>query len=236
MDKAFLICLITSISGTLLGGIIGATSSKSRPHSLGVMLAFASGVMIGVTSFNIIPTIFALIDPILSVIYIMVSVIAMACINEIVSNYQNKKHNNIPKLGLVLMIALSLHNFPEGLMMGSVSTLNIQMGIMVAIAMILHDIPEGMIIAASFRNSNYSFIKSLIPVIVSILFTFIGSILGIIYTVKNANFQAISLSLASGAMLYVSYSEIIPEALTLTNRRNTAIFTIIGILLGIFLS
>lgn len=46
---------------------------------------------------------------------------------------------------------------------------------------------------------------------------------------------AISLALAAGAMLYVTYCEILPQVILLNQERGPAVFTIMGIILGLLM-
>ena len=54
----------------------------------------------------------------------------------------NKK-DNLLKTGIIVAIGLTLHNFPEGLAIGSGFDASIVIGYSLAIAICFHDIPEG---------------------------------------------------------------------------------------------
>ena len=58
----------------------------------------------------------------------------------------NQRHK-IRRAGLITAIAVTLHNFPEGMATFLVSTQDIMLGIPVAIAIAIHNIPEGIAIA-----------------------------------------------------------------------------------------
>ena len=51
--------------------------------------------------------------------------------------------NNLLKTGIIVSIGLAIHNFPEGLAIGSGFEASTKLGIGLAIAICLHDIPEG---------------------------------------------------------------------------------------------
>lgn len=53
------------------------------------------------------------------------------------------KNNNLLKTGIVVSIGLAIHNFPEGLAIGSGFEASLKLGLSLAIAICLHDIPEG---------------------------------------------------------------------------------------------
>lgn len=60
-------------------------------------------------------------------------------------NNNNKFENNnkLLKTGIIVSIGLAIHNFPEGLAIGSGFEASIKLGLSLAIAICLHDIPEG---------------------------------------------------------------------------------------------
>ena len=53
------------------------------------------------------------------------------------------KGNDLLKTGIIVSIGLAIHNFPEGLAIGSGFEASIKLGLGLAIAICLHDIPEG---------------------------------------------------------------------------------------------
>ena len=59
------------------------------------------------------------------------------------SQKKNVTANNLLKTGIIVSIGLAIHNFPEGLAIGSGLEASTKLGIGLAIAICLHDIPEG---------------------------------------------------------------------------------------------
>ena len=51
--------------------------------------------------------------------------------------------NDLLKTGIIVSIGLAIHNFPEGLAIGSGFEASMRLGLGLAIAICLHDIPEG---------------------------------------------------------------------------------------------
>lgn len=54
------------------------------------------------------------------------------------------------KTGIIVGIGLAIHNFPEGLAIGSGFEASIKLGLSLALAICFHDIPEG-----RFRSRQY---------------------------------------------------------------------------------
>lgn len=63
------------------------------------------------------------------------------------------------KSGILILVALSLHNFPEGLAIGSSFSVEKSFGILVGIMIIVHDIPEGFALSLPLKMAKQSKIK-----------------------------------------------------------------------------
>ena len=81
------------------------------------------------------------------IIGIVIGIIAMIFCDLLVEkkfNSKNKKNtNSLLKTGIIVSIGLAIHNFPEGLAIGSGFEASMKLGLSLAIAICLHDIPEG---------------------------------------------------------------------------------------------
>ena len=131
--------------------------------------------------------------------------------------------NSLLKTGIIVSIGLAIHNFPEGLAIGSGFEASIKLGLALAIAICLHDIPEGISMAVPMKNGGMKMSKVLFFVILSGVTTGIGAFFGAIVGSISEEVIAICLSFAAGAMLYIVSGELIPESNQLYHGRMTAI-------------
>lgn len=152
--KTTLLGLFFGTFGTTLGGIIGCLFNKVSNKFLSFILSFASGLMMAVICFDLIPEALGLTSILMVIIGIGLGIFAMICCDLLVdskfSQKQNLKANNLLKTGIIVSIGLAIHNFPEGLAIGSGFDASIRLGIGLAIAICLHDIPEGI-----FQSRQY---------------------------------------------------------------------------------
>lgn len=168
---------------------------------------------------------------------ILIGIISMIYCDVIVQKkFNNKKLNNndLLKTGIIVSIGLAIHNFPEGLAIGSGFESSISLGLSLAIAICLHDIPEGISMAVPMKNGGMSKSKVIFYVILSGITTGIGAFFGAIIGSISKTIISICLSFAAGAMLYIVSGELVPESNKLYKGRMTAIGNIIGFLIGIF--
>ena len=146
--KTTLVGLFFGTFGTTLGGIIGIFLKKDSNKFLSFILSFASGLMMAIICFDLIPEALGIGDILLILIGIGIGVITMIFCDILVdrkfnSKVSKDKSNNLLKTGIIVSIGLAIHNFPEGLAIGSGFGASLKLGLSLALAICLHDIPEG---------------------------------------------------------------------------------------------
>lgn len=142
--------------------------------------------------------------------------------------------------GIVMACALALHNLPEGMVIGAsyaghTGNLFTGGGFILAIVLGLHDIPEGMAISVPLIAGGMKKWKAVLLSALSGIPTVLGAVLGYTLGLLSPIWLAISLTFAAGAMLYVVFGELIPEAVLMYKSKLPALALLIGFLLGIVL-
>ena len=141
--------------------------------------------------------------------------------------------------GIVMASAIALHNVPEGMTIGASYASN--SGVMGSAALVLavliglHNIPEGMAVSVPLISGGMSKTKAVLITAMSGVPTIIGALLGYLLGEIGALGLALSLGFASGAMLYVVFGEILPQAILMYHSKLPAFTTILGILVGLFI-
>ena len=239
MVEISLLGLFFGTIGTTLGGLIGIFSKRNSNKFLSFVLAFASGLMLAVICFDLIPHSMEISSIYTTMLGIVLGIIIMIfCDNIVQKKFNTKSVSNrnasLLKTGIVVSIGLALHNIPEGLAIGSGFDASTTLGFSLAIAICLHDIPEGISMAIPMKNGGMKPWKVMIYVILSGIATGIGALIGAIIGNISEQVIAICLAFAAGAMLYIVSGELIPESNKLYNGRMTAIGNLIGFLIGVF--
>lgn len=239
MLEISLLGLFFGTIGTTIGGIIGIFSKRNSNKFLSFILAFASGLMLAVICFDLIPEAMEISSVYTTILGIILGIIIMIICDNLVQKKFNSvnitsKKAGLLKTGIVVSIGLALHNIPEGLAIGSGFDESTALGLSLAIAICLHDIPEGISMAIPMKNGGMKPLKVMIYVILSGIATGIGALIGAAIGNISKGVIAVCLAFAAGAMLYIVSGELIPEANKLYQGRMTAIGNIFGFLIGLF--
>ncbi len=227
--------LLTTVAGltTLLGAIIIFINKNDK--IIPTALSFAAGVMITVSITDLIPESFNYINktfktiPTLLIIGIFISIGII--ISMTIDKYINpKREGELYKIGVVSMIAIILHNIPEGIITYLSTETNIKLGLSLTIAIALHNIPEGISIAIPIYYGTKSRVKALLYTLASALSEPLGALLAYIFLSKIMNnfIIGIILSIVAGIMIQIALYELIPTSLKYKNKFKTILFIIIG--------
>lgn len=229
--------LIFGTLGTTLGGFIGVAIKTQSNKFLSFILEFAAGLMIAIVCFELIPEAMELSSIFTVIIGIIIGVIIMVfCDNLVNYKYKKKriiKFNSLAKTGIIVGIGLAIHNFPEGLAIGSGFSASTKLGITLAIAIALHDVPEGISMAVPMRNGGMKASKVVIYTFLSGVTTGFGAFFGVLIGNISEQLISICLGFAAGAMLYISAGELIPESHKIYKGRMAYIGNILGFIIGI---
>lgn len=147
--KTTLMGLFFGTFGTTLGGVIGVVIKNHSNKFLSFILSFASGLMMSVICFDLIPEALGISSIFSTILGAIIGITAMIFCDLLVekkfsTNKKFKKSKNtLLKTGIIVSIGLAIHNFPEGLAIGSGFDASLKLGLSLAIAICLHDIPEG---------------------------------------------------------------------------------------------
>lgn len=166
-------------------------------------------------------------------------------LNELIHSNHLEKHmadkNELFVAGLIMAAAIALHNLPEGMVIGaaysgeSITQLLSGSGFVMAVLLGLHNIPEGMAIAVPLIAGGMSRGKAVLITAVSGFPTVLGALLGYWLGSMGPIMHALSLSFASGAMLYVVFGELLPEAILMWRSKLPAMGTMVGLIVGLII-
>jgi zinc transporter, ZIP family len=140
------------------------------------------------------------------------------------------------KRSTLLVLAVTLHNIPEGLAVGvafgaissTLSTFNAASAITLALGIGIQNLPEGMAISLPLRREGMSLRKCFWYGQLSGMVEPIGAVVGALAVIIITPILPYAMAFAAGAMTYVVIEELIPESQRETNTNLPTVATMIG--------
>lgn len=144
-----------------------------------------------------------------------------------------KTHWRRPTL---LILAMTLHNIPEGLAIGiafgaiavSSSAVALETAVALAIGIGIQDIPEGLAVSVPLRREGISRLKSFWYGQLSGIVEPLASLIGALAVILAQSILPYTLAFAAGAMFFIIVEEIIPESQRGGNAALATMGTIVG--------
>ena len=244
MNNTLIAFLLTFIAGfsTMLGVLVIYIKSKNHNKIIMASLSFAAGVMITVSITDLIPESILLLGNNLknsTTIIISILAIVLGIIISMIIDYYlpdkpmtNTKDKSLFKVGIISMIAIILHNLPEGIATFVATSSDVKLGISLTLAIAMHNIPEGISISVPIYYSTGSKKKAILYTLISALSEPLGALLAFIFLkiFINDTILGILFSLIAGIMLQISFCELLPAARKYDNKKYLFIFFTIGVI------
>jgi ZIP family zinc transporter len=209
---------------TALGGAMVIFFKELNRRALNTMLGFAAGVMIAASFWSLLaPAIEMSGTPVPAIIGFLAGGIFLFAADRFLQYMHSSRESATDaKLGwrrcFLLVMAITLHNIPEGLALGVAfgSTAANHSGIAPAIALTLgigvQDIPEGAAVSIPLRREGMSRTRSFMYGQLSGIVEPIAAVFGAVLSVTIQGILPYALSFAAGAMIFVVTQELIPES------------------------
>ena len=228
-----LIGILIPLLGTTIGAACVFIMKKEINEIVNKgLLGFASGVMIAASVWSlIIPSInmsshMDKLSFLPAAIGLVIGIGFMLFLDIIIPHlhYDNEKAEGLKsdkiRKTTMLILAVVLHNIPEGMAVGVVfsgvmnegTAITLAGAFALSIGIAIQNFPEGAIISMPLRSEGMSKGKSFYYGFLSGVVEPIGAILTIIFSSFIEPLMPYLLSFAAGAMIYVVVEELIPEA------------------------
>lgn len=244
MSDIFIITIIGTIVGVLgtgLGGVASLFIVRPNTRFIGVILGITSGLMLAVVCFDLLPEAYEISGLVVEILGIILGIVTILIIEDFFpsldkGNYKKGYDVSLIRTGALLGIGIALHNFPEGLAIGSGFMFTPQMGTTMALVIALHDLPEGIAMSTPLRIGGSSKLKVVLLALLAGIPTGLGAFIGAMLGSVSDFFIGLCLSFAGGTMLYITCGELIPNAKTLHKGRASTIGLAIGFIFGIIVT
>ncbi len=229
---AFILTIFAGMS-TMIGSILVFLKNDSKKIII-MSLAFAAGVMITVSFTDLIKESYLLLNNYLlfpRILFILIFITIGIILSMMIDKYlPTKENSNLYRVGVISMLAIILHNIPEGIATFMAANSNISLGISLAVAIALHNIPEGISISIPIFHSTKSKKKALLYTFISGISEPFGALITYLFLSPfiNDTIMGFLFSIIAGIMIQISIYELIPTSLSYNNKKLTIIGFIVG--------
>ncbi len=221
---------------TSLGAFASVFFKRFPKTGLDVSLAFSGGIML-VASFTslILPSIekgniyITIIGIIAGFLLIHIIDIYIPHEEHLLKYNISSIYNNKVRSIILIVLAIIIHNIPEGIAVGVSIVNDIHKGWATAIAIGIQDIPEGLAVSLPLIFLTN---RLIIPVFIGILSGFSEFLFAVLGGLAFSIFSVLlpfGLSMAGGAMVYITIKEVFPELYKTEKNKN---LITLGFLIG----
>lgn len=222
----------------MIGTILIFFKFKNSNKVILSSLSFAAGVMITISLTDLIPESLNLLNDyfypfpkyIIMLIFFSIGVIISMLIDKYLPD-NNIHKGKLYKIGIISMLAIIIHNLPEGIATFMATSSDISLGISLTLAIAFHNIPEGISISVPIFYATKSKSKAFLYTLISAISEPFGALLAYIF-LRNYinNFILGSLfAIIAGIMVHISYYELLPTSFKYKNKKLSFIFLILGV-------
>lgn len=234
---AFSLTILAGLS-TGIGGLITIFTRRTNEKFLSVILGFSAGVMIYVSMIEIFQdaknSLIEIFGPrpgsLLTVISFFSGILLIAIIDKLIPKEENPHeyhsieekncYNNITRkkgllrIGLFTAIAITIHNFPEGIATLTSALHEPKLGIAIAIAIAIHNIPEGIAVSVPVFCATGNRKKAFLYAFLSGLAEPLGALFAylLLFNLMNGPMLGIVFAATAGIMVFISLDELLPTA------------------------
>lgn len=222
-----IIGILIPFIGTIVGSLLVYFMKKELNRKIEfIIYGFAAGVMMAAAIWSLImPSMEQGGGVVPCIIGLVLGVGIFYMIDVVMEKKATKKMNN-------LMVAVTLHNIPEGMAVGVAFASYLSGGLSLAacyalaIGIAIQNFPEGSVISFPLLKKGYSKNKSFLYGFISAVFELLGTLITLVFTNFVVAIMPYMLAIAAGAMIYVIVIELIPES----NSKSR--LNVIGFLVG----
>lgn len=225
---------------TMFSTLLGGSLAARYRNNIGLLAAFAAGVLIAVPLFDVLPESFRLaatvqvsLDEVMTLTavgFIFLYALDRHLFQSRKIDGEERRSSYRPIGGLFATSELSAHSFVDGLAIGFGFQFDLHVGIIVALAVISHDFSDGLSTVTVMLNSGNSLKASIRMLFLDAIAPVIGAIATLFIQAQHY-YIVLFLPFFAGGFLYLGASDLLPRAHEKNPRLLTLLSTIAGFIL-----
>ncbi|MDF3003894.1 MAG: zupT [Oscillospiraceae bacterium] len=240
-----LVLSVAAGGATVIGALLAVAVRRPKSSLLTLALGFSAGVMLAVSLLELLPQaaqvlLFEMPGLAGTAVVVFSCSAGMLCSQLLDSalpcrleQIGAQREQRLMRLGLFSMLALMLHNLPEGMAVFLSASQNARMGLKLCAAIALHNIPEGISVAMPVYAALHRRTPALFLATISGAAEPLGALLALRFLQPVLTERGLAMMFCgiAGLMSAISVSELLPEALCSKQPG----YGVAGVLFGILL-
>jgi zinc and cadmium transporter len=224
--------LVSSIS--LVGIFFLSLKDKILSNLLLILVAFASGALLGGAFLDLLPESLALGSEEVF-IFVLLGIISFFMIEKFLRwRHCHERKCDVHAFTYLNLIGDGIHNWIDGMIIAASFLTSIELGIVTTFAVVAHEVPQeigdfGILVYGGFKKTKalfYNFLSAL-TAIFGAIFTY--------YLIQHTEYLAtLLLPFAAGGFIYIAATDLLPE-LHKREKMKDSIVQLTVLLLGIIL-
>lgn len=219
---------------TLVGAAVGAVGTaigavavffiKIRGKRMpAVLMGFSAGLLLSVVLVDMLPEAMENAGALFTLIWLAIGCAAVFLLNKLLPHHdidaddsgmliRELREKRLVRSGLLLAMGIAVHNLPEGFALGSGLVSASSFGTGLAVLLFVHNIPEGMGLAIPLKLGKVKYGRILLVALLSALPMAVGACVGAVLGNISPVVLGGSVAFGGGAMLWLAFSELLPQA------------------------
>lgn len=211
----FIWAIAASVAVSLVS-LIGIFTLLLKEHFLHkiliLLIAFSAGALIGGAFLHLLPEALEITAPEKIFPCLIVGFIAFF----ILEKYLHWRHCHegicsVHAFTYLNLIGDSIHNFIDGLVIGSSFIVNVHFGVITSLVIIFHEIPQEIGDFGVLLYGGFSKFKALFYNFITALTCVLGTVAGYFISEYMGNFTAFLLPFTAGGFIYIAACDLVPE-------------------------
>ena len=203
-----------------------------------LFVSLAVGALLGDSFIHLIPEGLEQIpDPSTFSILIIAGILIFFIIEKYLHwhhHYETEDLNTtIHPVGKIILLSDGVHNFIDGLIIGSSYLVSIELGVATTLAVVLHEIPQEFGDFGVLLYSGYTRARALMLNFASALTSVFGVLLVMLIGQASSSISMWLIPFAAGGFIYIALSDLIPELHKKSDKNIQSVFQLVMIAIGV---
>ncbi len=237
MDNIWIYSLVSVLlvsMASLIGIVLLVLNKDFFEKVQSLLVSFAIGTMLGGAIVHLLPESLEHDHTRIRSLFVVISIIVFFVLEKVLNIYHKQTHteSNIKTFGVLNLIADSLHNFIDGVLIAAAFLIDISTGIVATIAVLAHELPQEFGDFAVLMKAGFTRKKALLFNLLSALSAVLGAVIVLIFPHLRTELSGYILPFAAGGFLYIALADLLPE-LQKKNSIKGSVFQFLFIVFGV---